>query len=485
MRIPQTFWGLPLILFSTISGAHELEGATGIQERVNRFVNSNHAYRSLLDYQKTVGFSAKVAHQPWSSTYWPLDKGMVANAYSERGGHSRYFAMNEMNFESRMSKFQRRIEGKKLSDSDIDGMSPTEKYDLFLGDTDFTLSKAIWKSLLEHQKTAKTKKIKDWEGICHGWAPAASYMKRPLKEFSVESIDGRFTIPFYPDDLKGLASLLWANSLIQDNSMVEGIRCDTNNPDVDYGSGKVTYTRCKGVNPGIWHLNVLGLIGEKHMPFIINKNNDMEIWNQPVTGFDFKYYNPKTNETGRIEDVSVSAKSMNDPLSKFRDPNTAYVVGVDMNFQYMDETEPSHATTDDQTKDAVAPMHMKYELELDVAYNVLGGEWATETDQDRRWIPNYPAFMWRFQSDYPIAASIGDAKIPVTKEGTGIYSDTALMRQLSAEASSFHYQHYRIDDTGDTDKLELDDKGQPIKSNLELRPQPLGKVVYDLMDKAQ
>jgi hypothetical protein len=308
-------------------------------------------------------------------------------------------------------------------------------------------------------------------------------MRRPTKKFTVASIDGRFNIPFYPDDMKALGSLLWANSLIQDNSMVEGIRCDTNNPAIDYGSGKVLRTRCKGVNPGVWHLSVLGLIGEKHMPFIINKNNDIEIWNQPVTGYDFKYYNPKTNETGNVETVAVLEKSYDDGFAAFRDPKTVYIVGVDMEFHYMDETEPSHAETDDQTKDSVKNMHMKYELELDAGYNVLGGEWAPTDDRDRRWIPNYPAFMWRFKSDYPIAESIMDIKVPDVNDPG--FHDVSLMRGLSAGASAFRYQKYRIDDTGDTDKLALDDKGNIIPEGLELRPQPLGKVVYDLMGKAQ
>ena len=476
--------GLPLA-FSHFAGAHELEGAAGIQDRVNRFVNSDHAYRSLLDYQTTVGYSGWVAYQPWSSTYWPLRQGMAANAYADKGGHTRWFGINQMNFDMRMGSLKDHLENSRRSENTIDTMSPTEKYDLYLGDTDFTLSKQVWKSLEEHSKGTKGK-IKDWEGVCHGWAPAAAFMKRPQKMFTTQSLDGKYSIPFYPDDMKALGSLLWANSLIQDTSMVEGIRCDTDNPDMDASSGKVLRTRCKGVNPGVWHMIVLGLIGEKHRPFVINKNNDIEIWNQPVTGYDFKYYNVSTGATGKLEDMVVSEKTYGatDSFSKFRDPSTAYIVGVDMNFKYIDETEPSHVETDDPSKDSVAIMHMKYELELDAGYNVLGGEWAQEDDQDRSYIPNYPAFMWRFPSDYPIAESIMDAKIPAATDP--LFHDAAYMRGLSIGASSFRYQHYMIDDTGDTDKLELDENGKPIPAKgMELKPQPLGRVIYDLMDKAQ
>jgi hypothetical protein len=474
---------LILFFFSNSVRADLLEGAAGIEARVNRFVNSDHAYRSLLDYQSTVGFSGKSAFQPWSSTYWPLDQGMAAHAYADKGGHGHSFFSNQQHFHSRIKKFLRRQEKNKLDAQDFEVLSPTEKYDLFLGDLSFSLTASIWKSLAEHQKATKRKKIQDWEGVCHGWAPAAAFMNRPVKKFTVQSIDGRFSIPFYPDDIKALSSLLWANSLVQDNSIVEGIRCDTNGPQVDYGSGKVLRTRCKGVNPGVWHLTVLGLIGEKHRSFIINKNNDIEIWNQPANSFEFKYYNPKTQATGRIEEVSVPVKSFSDIFSKYRDPNTAYIVGVDMNFGYIDETEPSHVETDDPTKDLLANMHMKYELELDAGYNVLGGEWVQTDDQDRRYIPNYPAFMWRFPSDYPMALSIMDAKIPSMNDP--LAKNSPFMRSLSIQASTFRYQRYQIDDTGDIDKLELDENGKPIPAGLELRPQPLGKVIYHLLEKAQ
>ena len=483
MGFSRIILGFPLFLLGTIASAHDLEGAAGIEARVNRFVNSDHAYRSLLEYQSSVGFSGKSANQPWSSTYWPLENGMAAYHYSGHGGQSDSFDENLSSFENRMDTFERRLKRDRLKDSDIEDMAPSEKYDLYLGDTNFTLTHSIWDSMSEHKENAKKHEIQDWEGVCHGWSPAASYMKRPLKKFVVQSIDGKFSIPFYPDDIKALGSLLWANSLVQDNSLVEGIRCDTNTPRRDYGSGKVLRTRCKGVNPGVWHLSVLGLIGEKKMPFIINKNNDIEVWNQPATGFEFKYYNPQTEATGRLEEVSVPVKSFNDNFSTFRDPNTVYLVGVDMSFQYINETNPSHEETDDASKDTVSNFHMKYELELDAGYNVLGGEWATTSDQDRRYIPNYPAFMWRFQSDYPIAASIVDVKVP--EQSDPQYNDSTFMKALSSEASRFRYQRYLINEDGDYDRLVFDENGKPIPAGLELRPQPLGKVIYNLMEKAQ
>jgi hypothetical protein len=470
--------------FSQVVYARGVEEAVGIQERVQRFVGSADAYRSLLSFQQTVGNTGKAEKQPWSGSYWALYQGSVAYAYADRGGRSKSFDSNRDRFESRMDRIQRRMKKEKLDASDIDELSPTEKYDLYLGDENFTLTHAMWDSLTEQEKNTKTHKINDWEGICHGWSAASSYSKRPLKKINVLSLDGKRTIPFYPDDLKALSSILWANSLIQDYTLSEGLRCKTNSPLRDYGSGKVMTTRCKGVNPGVWHLSLLGLMGEKKRNFIINKNNDTEIWNQPVSDYAFEYFNVNTGTKGKLEESAVTLAAANDPFKAFRSKGTAFIVGVDMNVHYADETDPKHKETDDAKSDNIATMHIRYDLELDAAFNVLGGEWIEVSyyGAKSRYIPDYPGFMWHFQSEYPVANSIADAKI--AEPGTPEFTSPSLVA-ASQEASHFRYNRYRINDDGDYDILELDDKGQPILSHKELRPQPLGKVVYHLLDLSQ
>src|SRR5690606_28832577 len=59
-----------------------------------------------------------------------------------------------------------------------------------------------------------------WEGICHGWATAAGIVPRPIHTVDIRLPSGK-NLRFYPSDLKGLASLLWANSLVQDTKFVD------------------------------------------------------------------------------------------------------------------------------------------------------------------------------------------------------------------------------------------------------------------------
>ena len=477
-----------VVLAASFSGsfvqAKGVEEGVGIQERVQRFVGSPDAYRSLLTYQQLVGNTGHAKDQPWSGSYWALHQGSVAFAYADRGGKSKRFQANLDHFESRMDRIQRRLKRDKLDADDIKELAPSEKYDLYLGDTNFTFTKALWTSLIEQEKQSVTKKIADWEGICHGWSGAAAFSKRPLKKIDVLSLDGKRTIPFYPHDLKGLSSILWANSLVQDYSIFEGNRCKTNFPTRDYGSGKVLNTRCKGVNPGVWHLTLIGLMGERQKSFIINKNNDIEIWNQPLANYSFDYFNVKTGAKGKLEDSVVRLTDLNDPFKAFRAKGTVYVVGVDMKTNYVSETDIlTHIETDSPKEDTIEALNMRYDLELDAGFNVLGGEWLSSEGYNAqgRYIPDYPGFMWRFQSEYPVANSIGDALV-------GDSSTDFVMSKLlpaSRYANQFRYERYRIDDKGDFDVLELDQDGKPILSHKELRPQPLRKVVNYLVELAQ
>ncbi|MBC7398247.1 MAG: hypothetical protein H7333_12465 [Bdellovibrionales bacterium] len=456
------------------------EEAVGIQERISKFVGPDF-YRPLTVLETMVPTAGKVKEQPWSGSYWPLYQGGPARPYAERGYNRKRFKGNLNQYVDRLHDLRR----KNYSSRDLDNMSPTEKYDLYLGDPNFTLSSAVWTSLSESEDSrGRREKIEDWEGVCHGWAPAAAYSKRPTHPISVTSLDGRYNLNFYPDDLKALSTLLWANSLVQDDTLVEGIRCKTNFPNRDRMSGKVTTLRCKGVNPGVLHLSVLGQIGLKQSSFIINRNNDEEVWNQPVAGYQFSYYNIRNGANGNLQNSAIPLAGFNDPFVAFRSAKSVYLVGVDMTIDYSSETEPSHQATDGVEDDKIEQLHMRYDLELDKDYNVMGGEYVDEEGSygaNSRYIPNYPAFMWRFHSDNPYASSVVDAKL--AELGPNAANSSSLV-PLSFQASNFRYIRYAIDEDGELDKLVFGEDGKAVVNSHELRPQPIARIVNSLLDLA-
>ncbi|MCW0470914.1 hypothetical protein OH492_27090 [Vibrio chagasii] len=71
---------------------------------------------------------------------------------------------------------------------DRDDLSPAEKYDLLVGDENFTLTQRSCQvgrdimSLVSH--------VERWMGLCHGWAPTAYMLPRPKQSLIVPDADG-------------------------------------------------------------------------------------------------------------------------------------------------------------------------------------------------------------------------------------------------------------------------------------------------------
>ncbi len=437
-----------------------LEEALGIQDRIAQFVGNPDFYQSieLLDLQ--YGTRAKTKNQPWSGSYWPLYAGSVASPYAvpEFNGHE----FNEVLalFRVRMSGLQANYTS--LSPAIIENLSPSEKYDLYLGDRSFSLTNAIWDSVEAHALV--NGKIEGWEGSCHGWSTASAYTPRPAHAISMLSLDGKTLIPFFPDDIKALDTLLWANSLIQDYTLIEGIRCQSNDPTLDPGTGRVMDTSCKGVNPGVWHLAVVGLVGAQKNSFIVNRQHNTEVWNQPVAGFEMTYSNPLTKKAGTLKESIVALSDLKDELHAFRAEGTAYLVSVQMNLSYVAEAGAGHAYQDTEENDSLASLDLEYDLELDADHHIIGGEWKWSKDA----MPDYPGFMWKFQSAQPMAMSIVDSLTPDVQSEQ--FTSEKLV-PLSQRAAQFKYKHFRTGADG-VDEVAF----------REAKPQPIAKVVNYLLE---
>lgn len=463
-------FGLAVAVAGAKAGPNEAVG--DLSARVSRFSGVDLSRVPLPALDRQLGAKGKTAEQPWSGSYWALYNGSVAWPYSIEGTHFKRFRANREVFSERLPQIRAAVLKGTLAPATIDSLSPTEKYDLYVGDPDFTLTQSVWRAIGEQSDFKRG--IEEWEGICHGWAPASAYVKRPKHKIVVPSLNGRWLIPFYPDDLKALVTLLWANSLIQDYTRAEGLRCDTNTPEFDESSGKVIDQHCKGVNPALWHLSVLGLVGKQKKSFIINKNNDKEIWNQPVSHYELRYFDPKRGRYGTLEDSVISTRRAWDEYSEHRSKNTAYLVGVEMKLYYISETDPEHHDTDGKDQDLVETMVLRYDLELDEQQRIVGGEWLYSDRAgfalDEFKPPVYPGFIWRFKSDNPIAMSVADAQVPAA----GFHTlPEATRLQLARKAATFRYDHL---------DYELE---KPEVYRRELRPQPLGAVVYPLIESAR
>lgn len=341
-------------------------------------------YQSLDEMEAAHLRSASLAEHPWSSTYWPIYLGLLADRYADTAfPGSVDWKVNDEYIEQH------------LGTSATDLLSPAEKYDLLVGDSSYTLTHAMLSEGRQYYE--ETGSVQTWMGICHGWAPASYMTPRPEHEIRVLAADGTTWINFYPADIKGLASLLWANGESSIRSI--GGRCNDQNPATD-GLGRPTNPNCLDTNPGTWHLAVVNQIGVSKRSFVIDAEWTAQVWNQPIYSYSYTYFNPKTRQSvPSLEEARVDLRSFpEDRLRGVRAPQAATIVGIDMDVTYTIETWPMAAQTDDPNKDAFRTIHYQYDLEIDSSGRIIGGEWYEL---------NHPDFMWT-PAPGAIARSVGD-----------------------------------------------------------------------------
>lgn len=359
-------------------------------------VNGNNNIRSFFDWStpllKKVGQindskynSVKLEQQPWSGDYWGLYRGGIGARYAD---DSFTFGFT---FKENYELYQKYWPIDYSNTEAINNLSPAEKYDLLVGDKNFSLTKAAWaegKAYFDQDG-----KVPTWFGICDGWSGSSLSLPRPLKPIKIQTTvtnannePQTIDIVFYPDDLKALASSLWAKGHYE-QSFVGG-RCDTENPKRD-SNGRLLDPDCFDINPASLHMLLINRIHEQSKGFVMDANYDAEVWNHPVTGYDLVYFNPITQRRSKnINDVMIDKnKFTNDKFKKYRSPDMTSIVGVDVEISYMLESSPAHRDQDSVENDNKTSVQYIYDLELDKDGNIIGGEWYQNSHPDFIWAP--------------------------------------------------------------------------------------------------
>ena len=332
----------------------------------------------------------------WSDDYWMIKYGITSYRYSERKNFSKY--------KEAVSDYAQPKEWNALPTSPASRLtkavaewSPAEKYDITVGDTEFKLTnqqKEEGASLLNEDDD-----VEEWMGICHGWAPAAFMVPRPEKTVTVKGADG-VSVTWYPHDIRSMASLAWANGETTTNFV--GGRCNVKKVSL-LKNGRIAQQECFDNNPSTFHLALANLIGEKNVSFVMDKTFDYEVWNQPVQGYEFVYFNPlnpeETSKDWKEVAVDYDAKfkkqdRFQKPLTRgkrngshYDDKGIKKVVGVIASVSYLVEVAPK---TGAANENAVQRVTYTYDLELhaeDDHYVALGGEWHTNDHPDFLWVP--------------------------------------------------------------------------------------------------
>jgi hypothetical protein len=315
--------------------------------------------------------AANLPETPWSDDYWGLYAGQIAKRYADPG----YRVSTDWKANTDYVR--------NVAPANRDNLSPAEKYDLLLGDA----SRALTILNLDAGKPYYTTSgnVETWMGLDYGWAPASFMVPRPLKAVTVTAPGGA-KITFYPSDIKALATLLWGKT--DPATRFIGGRCNVKSPQVD-SIGRIKDAACRDTNPATWHLVVVNQIGKARRSFVMDTTYDYEVWNHPVYGYSYNYFNPKTLVTSTMPTTAMVAVA-NFPEDKYkatRAPGTTHIVGITMNVKWVAETSPSHDAPDSPSRDAISGAAYRYTLELDANGTIIGGEWLQAARPDFLWTP--------------------------------------------------------------------------------------------------
>ena len=337
---------------------------------------------SLRGMEDSGLMSARLPEQPWSDDYWGLYLGVLGKRYAD--GNFPKSTDWKVNFDY----IQRSPAAAVLAGGNMNAvnrLSPSEKYDILVGDPQFSLTKQMWEEGRRYYEGSG--QVELWMGICHGWAAAAYMLPRPVNAVTVLAADGQTRLTFYPSDIKALASLLWAK--VSPKVRFIGGRCNDKNPQTDPQTGRILAQHCFDTNPGTWHLAMVNQIGVSQRSMVMDATYDYEVWNQPVLAYSCSYFNPASGAAvNSLAAATVRrAQFSNDKFAAWRGKDADSIVGIAMEVEYLVETAPSQFALDGPHRDRVTKVRYLYDLELDFSGKIIGGEWYQNAHPDFLWTP--------------------------------------------------------------------------------------------------
>lgn len=372
----------------------DIESSADEKDRPERLAEAGPLVRNVKEMETQGLMRTTLNVAPWADSYWPLYKGMTGLRYSDRS-----FPQSG-NWMTNYQYVQSNPASMIVSSGDstaINALSPAEKYDFVMGDYGFSLTRYAWASGQKHYE--RHGGVAKWMGICHGWA-AAAHMSAGYPTGPVTVIAANGTpVVFYPQDVKALQSMLWANARLPTRFV--GNRCNTASPEKNR-FGRIIDPKCYDVNPGTWHLAIVNQMGRHQRSFVMDSTFSAEVWNYPIASYQYSYYNPQSLQVApRLESAMIPiAQFRLDKFKEFRSPRAKYIVGVYMDVAHTKAVNPSRGNISPENT-PLKTIRFIYDLELDENLEVIGGEWYSNA---------HPDFIWSYQKGAQ-ALAVGDAQL--------------------------------------------------------------------------
>lgn len=317
----------------------------------------------------------RLTKTPWSGDYWGTYLGGITYRWfpltKNTKDVSRYgYKLYDMN---------------NMKGVDLRTLSPAEKYDLYVGDKNWSITKwernrtGIMKIVPGSPQYVSSHKIPKWFGLCHNWAPATVLYDNPgpIKAIGKTGVE----IPFGASDIKALLDLHM--EFAKSPTKFLGSRCNLSLKTIykKYTSGEISQAEylkafnddaCSDTNAGSFHVTIANTIGTAGMSFILDVTRGDEVWNQAAYGY---------------QSVIKGRRAHNNYIQGFY---ISEIITIETVLTYIGEV-PKTWEKEINPK-SFKPKKYNYELFIDYNGNIVGGNWLTYERPDFLWTRQMPRF---------------------------------------------------------------------------------------------
>jgi hypothetical protein len=309
----------------------------------------------------------------WSESYWPANIGSIA------------YRWNHPDPQPFTYRLYTKEELQALPREDMDQLSPAELYDIAMGDYNYTLTRS---TLSRFSPRALW-----WEGLCHGWAQAASHYPEPAPVIITNP--DQIKVPFGSSDVKALLAMHDSYNFRGGNFAFLGRRCRIKGKVPGEGDERDSFRdppapelanspECRDVNAGGFHVVLANMIGIHGKGFVADIDRFNDVWNQPVTGYESEIIGEEAinlahQAQGIHRRVRIRTRMIYGEELKFKTPELEAQGLLNFVSKFPVTLTPAQEF---RAKD------YQYIVEVNQEGEVIGGEWLTETRPD---------FLWMYQ----------------------------------------------------------------------------------------
>ncbi|OWZ04518.1 hypothetical protein PHMEG_00023564 [Phytophthora megakarya] len=324
-------------------------------------------FGSSLEYKlKNLPMSAFYTPSPWAGSNWPTYQDSINFEWNK--GEPSPAEKYATAFGLDVKTFVDNVSSQNGIDSMINGTECTANNECFDPDMETVCA------MRARQNSGVC--IPTWYGICHAWAVAAIFEKEPNCPATYNGVT------FQPMDIKALITDVYEGANI--STVFTGSRYNGYNDSIDEYGSHTDYSY-RDLNPGFFHIASANLLGLLNTTFIIDRDAGIEVWNQPVVGFEVYEQINMTTAQAAQEFYHLDEYVWN--------RNATSIAYIKSQLSWVNETYTNGGlVASGLNENFTVGTNYTYLLELNEYEEIIGGEWLYESND------KHPDFLWLAKS---------------------------------------------------------------------------------------